>query len=237
MCKRFAIWALFLALLMGSGVLSLLPSASAAPPDDAAAVGDEHATDGHAHDASDVDAAGGHAAGDHADEGHESGPPLSPQGDLALWSGVTFILFLLVLRVFAWGPLVSGLDRRESRVRQHLADAEAARIKAEQLLADHQGKLEAVQQEVREIIAEARRDAEHTKTEIISAAQTEAEAAKNRALTTIRRATDQALKEIFDQMTQNVTDATEHVLGRALTEGDQERLVDEALAQFSGPPR
>ena len=177
-----------------------------------------------------------HAAADAAEgDHHESGVP-GFQRDLALWSLVVFLLFMFVLKKMAWGPIVEGLDRRESKVRQDIADAEAARVKAEQMLAEHAAKLEHVQDEVREILAEARRDAEYTKNDIVSTAQREAETTRQRAIGEINRARDQALKELFDSMSAQVADATEHVLGRALSDADQDRFITEALAQFSERP-
>jgi F-type H+-transporting ATPase subunit b len=140
---------------------------------------------------------------------------------------------VFVLKKYAWGPLIAGLNKREQQVRQDLADAETARKKAEQMLADHERKLAGVQDEVREIIAEARRDADHTKQDIIATAQKEADASKNRAISEINRAKEAALKELFDTMAAQVADATEYVLGRSVTDQDQNRLINEALSQFS----
>jgi len=174
----------------------------------------------------------GHKAAVEPAEPHQEGVPLDFKGDLALWSGITFILFVLILVRFAWKPLIVALDKREARIRDDIAGAEAARVKAEQMLAEHAQKLAKVQEEVRAILAEGRRDAEHAKQEIISAAQNEAEAAKQRALHEIGRARDAALKDLFDVMASQVAQATEHVLGRSVTGADQDRLIEEALAQF-----
>jgi F-type H+-transporting ATPase subunit b len=162
-----------------------------------------------------------------------NGAPLDPKADLAIWSLVVFFVFVGVLTKFAWKPLAAGLDSRETKIRQDIADAEEARKKTEQMLAEHVAKLDAVQDEVREIIAEARRDAEHTKQEIVTQAQSEAEATQKRALDAIDRARDQALDELFATMSNTVAQATEYVVGRSLTGDDQGRLIDEALSQFS----
>ena len=153
--------------------------------------------------------------------------------DLALWSLVTFAVFVVVLRKLAWGPMIEGLDKRESRVLQNISEAETARVKAEKMLAEHAAKLEKVQDEVRGILAESRRDAEHTKSEIMAVAQREAEAAKQRAVQDIERARDQALDELFNHMGRCVREATEQVVGRSLTDADYERLIDEALASVT----
>ena len=167
-----------------------------------------------------------------AAEPPQGGVPLNFKGDLALWSGITFVIFIMLLGRFAWRPLIAALDKRETRIRDDIAAAEAARIKAEQMLAEHAQTLAKVQDEVRAILAEGRRDAEHAKQDIITAAQKEAEAAKQRALHEIGRARDAALKDLFDVMASQVAQATEHVLGRSLSGADQDRLIDEALAQF-----
>ena len=156
------------------------------------------------------------------------------KADTALWSLVTFVVFVLVLRVFAWGPLTQGLDSREAHFRSQLAEAEAARIQAQNMLKEHAAKLEAVQDEVKAIIEEAKRDAEHTKNDIIETAQREAKVTQDRAIHEIERSKDAALKELFDTMSSQVASATEHVIGRSINGDDQTRLIDEALSQFSG---
>ena len=153
--------------------------------------------------------------------------------DLAVFTAITFGLFLFVLKKMAWKPLIEGLDKREGKIQAALSDAEHARIKAQKLLDDHQHKLDRVQDQVREILAEARRDAEVTKNDIITTAQREAESSKNRALVEIQRAKDAALDELFDQMSGTVAKATQQVVGRSLTGADHERLIREALQEFS----
>ncbi|HEY3967856.1 MAG TPA: F0F1 ATP synthase subunit B [Planctomycetaceae bacterium] len=153
--------------------------------------------------------------------------------DLAVWTLITFVVFVLVLKKLAWVPIIEGLDKRESSVFDNIAAAESSRIKAEKMLAEHAARLDKVQDEVREILAEAKRGAEHTKTEIIAAAQQEAEAARQRAVQDIDRARDQALDDLFGHMAKVVGEATEQVLGRTMTGADNERLIDEALSGFA----
>lgn len=165
--------------------------------------------------------------------GHDKGLPMGWEKDLALFSLITFVVYVIVLKVGAWGPLMNGLDARERGIRQNIADAESNRIKSEALLKDYEQKLAKAQEEVRDILAEARRDSEHTKQEIIATAQKEAEATKQRSIAEIERARDQALSELFDFVSNNVVSATEQVIGRSLTGADQDRLVTDALAQLN----
>ncbi len=172
------------------------------------------------------------------DDGHHGDAHAKPElpgfkNDLAIWSFVTFLVFLFVLKQMAWGPLGKALADREAKISGDLAAAESNRVKAEALLRDYETKVAKAQDEVKAILAEARRDAEHTKQEIVATAQREAEALRVRAVGDIERAKDGALSELFDFVANNVTQATEQVLQRSLTGDDQDRLVREALADLN----
>jgi F-type H+-transporting ATPase subunit b len=169
-----------------------------------------------------------HESGEHA----ENGPPMSFTADLALWSLIVFVLFLFVLKKFAWLPMIEGLDKREDGIRKAIADAEEGRRKSQVLLAEYEQRLKVAEQTVQGMISEAERDAERTKQDMIASAKREVEAVRDRAKDDIRQAKDTALSEVFTQMNSQIMRATEHVLGRTLQDGDQERLVGEALAKI-----
>ncbi len=175
-------------------------------------------------------------AGDHAAEhgGHgESGVPIGFKADLALWSLIVFLIFLYVLKKFAWSPMIAGLDKREAGIRRAISDAEEGHRRAQALLAEYNQKLKAAEQTVQAMVAEARRDAERTGQDLVAAAQKEVNAIRERAKNEINLARDAALAELFATVNSQVMTATEHVLGRALRDADQERLVDDVLAGMS----
>lgn len=165
--------------------------------------------------------------GDHGSG--ENGPPMSFTTDLALWSAIVFVLFLFVLKKFAWLPMIEGLDKREAGIRQAISDAGEDRRKSQALLAEYEQKLKNAERTVQEMVAEARRDAERTGQDLMANAKREVEAIRDRAKDDIRQAKDTALAEVFTQMNSQVLLATEHVLGRVLQDGDQDRLVGQAL--------
>lgn len=165
--------------------------------------------------------------------GHDISVPLKWKSDLALFSLITFILFVVVLGKFAWGPMIQGLDKREAGIMKAISDAEDNRRKSQAMLAEYDQKLKAAEQTVQAMVAEARRDAERAGQDLIASAQREVGLIRDRAKDDIRQATDTALAEVFTQINSKVVLATERVLGRALQDGDQERLVSEALAEIS----
>lgn len=211
-------------------LMSCLMSRSAA---DEASAGSKPASQEHAQ-AGDAKADAGHD--EHGGEHHATGVPMNPVEhgpDLVIWTIVTFVVFLVVLKKAAWGPLIAGLDKRETHYAKLLADAQADRDRATKMLSEYEQKLKSAQQQVEAIIAEARRDADTTKADIIATAQREAETTRQRAIDDIGRAKDQAVNELFSHVRANVIAATEKILARSLTDSDHSRFVDEALAEVS----
>lgn len=168
----------------------------------------------------------------HDDHSAEGGVPISFQADLALWSLIVFVLLLFVLAKAAWGPMIEGLDKREAGIRAAIADAHENQRKSQAMLAEYEDKLRTAEQTVAEMVAEAKRDAERTSMDIVAKAEADVEATRARATADIRQAKDTALSEVFASVNTQVAAATERVLGRALSDDDQERLIQEALAEI-----
>ncbi|MEZ6123526.1 MAG: F0F1 ATP synthase subunit B [Planctomycetaceae bacterium] len=170
----------------------------------------------------------------HAEGGHDTSVPLTFQSDLALWSLITFLVFLFVMKKLAWSPLISGLDQREAGIRAAIAQAEENQRKSHAMLAEYESKLRGAEQTVADMVAEAKRDAERTSRDIAAKAQADVDAMRVRAKAEIAQAKDTALHEVFQTVNAQVASATERVLGRALSDQDQDRLIQEALAEISG---
>ena len=109
-----------------------------------------------------------------------------------------FLLFLAALTYLAWKPVSTGLDRREERIRNDLAAAEKHRVESERLMSQHSAEMAKAQEQVKEILAEARRDAEVAKQNILTEAQSAAKTERDRSLHDIEQAKDQAMAELFD---------------------------------------
>ncbi len=172
-----------------------------------ASAGDAHAAAGENHHGE-----AGHGGGGHGDVDYNA-VPLIFEPKLFVWSLGLFLLFVFVARKVAWSPLIQGLDAREARVNRALHDAEAARVEAEKLLADHDARMDQVQDEVREIVAAARREAEAEKARIIAEADAEAAALRDQAIADIEAAHRQAAEDLNSRIGEQVAMATEHVLG------------------------
>jgi F-type H+-transporting ATPase subunit b len=160
--------------------------------------------------------------------------PFSP--DLAVWTLLVFVLLLAVLWKFAWGPILAGLEKREHAIAHEIADTKHQHEEADALVAKYEARLAAAGEEVRALLDEGRRDAEHARQTILAEAKTAAEAERLRALREIESATDGALRSLAERSAQLAVELAGKIVRRSLTSADHARLVDEAVEKFTVTP-
>jgi F-type H+-transporting ATPase subunit b len=155
-------------------------------------------------------------------------------GDLgnAIWTAVIFVVLLLVLRRFAWGPLLGALQQREQFIRDSLEQAKADREAAEAQLKEYTAKLKEARTEASAIVEEGRRDAEALRQRIEAEARSEADKAIDRARREIDLARRTAVKEIYDVAGRLATQAAAKIVGRELNAQDHQRLIEESIAEL-----
>ncbi len=166
---------------------------------------------------------------DHADPASD---PLSVDPDLAVWTFVVFVLLLAILWKFAWGPIVAGLEKREEAIAHNIAEAQRQHDEARQLLADYERKLAGAADQVRALMEQARRDAEHAKASILAEAKSAAEGERLRGLRDIEAATDAALQSLAERSAQLAVELAGKIVHSSLNAKDHARLIQEAVARF-----
>jgi F-type H+-transporting ATPase subunit b len=203
------------------------------------AEGDAHGKDGHDKHA------GGHGHDPHDLSHANAGPDLMKlmpdnvdtlkndvKSDLALFSFVVFLLLFALLAKFAWGPIASGLDKRERHIADMISEAKHNAEKSEQLMREYQQKIVAAQEETRELMAQARRDGETLKEKIVSEAQATAARERDRAVEDIRTAKNAALQEIAQKSVDSAVNLAGRILHKEVRPQDHAQLIRESLEKF-----
>jgi len=158
--------------------------------------------------------------------------PLAVDPDLAIWTFVVFAVLFILLSIFAWPQIAAALDERERKIAENIAAAEAQLADAKRVLAEHDAKLAAAAGEVRALLEEARRDADHTKTSIIAEARKAAEGERERAILEIDRAKDGALHDLAVHAANTAIDLAKVVTARELSADRNDELIRDAMAKL-----
>ncbi len=177
----------------------------------------------------------GHPSPAHAEPAGEAEAmtnPVAIEPALSFWTVLVFAGLLWVLGKYAWRPLIAGLHQREEHLEHVLKDTERARNESEALLVEHKKLMAQAGSEARGVIEQARKDALAVAEQIAKQAQAEAEAARLRAQRDIAAARDQALGEIWEKTADMAVLVAGRVLAKQLSESDQKRLFDAAVAEL-----
>lgn len=176
---------------------------------------------------------GGESTGAVAGAAAESSPGImNVNPGLMVWTAVTFVILLVVLRFLAWKPLLAGLEAREQRIREALEQAERSRQESAEVLAKHRAALEGARAEVEKILEAGKADALRIQAEITEAARAEGESYKRRARREVELAAEQATRQLWEEATRLATQLAERILSRSLNEADHRRLVEEVLDEL-----
>jgi len=166
----------------------------------------------------------------------EAGAVVDPLAVDFITMGITlivFVLLLVILYVAAWGPIMKGLDKREQLIASARDEAIKAKAAAEEMQQKLQGEFAVAQEKIREMMDEARRDADALKLTEKSVGVKEAQVERERAKREIEVAKDQAISELHQQAVKLATLISTKAVKRSVTEADHQRFVDEALAELT----
>ena len=145
---------------------------------------------------------------------------------------IVFVLLLAILGKYAWGPILSGLQKREEHIRNTIEEAQNARQDAEKSLAEYKEQLIKANQEAQAIIEKGRSDASRLAQDLQAKAQDEAQKLRDRAQQDISSAKNQALNEIYDQVAVLATDIAGKIISKTLSPDDHRQLLDESLSKL-----
>lgn len=146
---------------------------------------------------------------------------------------VNFTVLLIVLRLFAWGPLMKLLDERRERIAESLSAAEQAKEQAADIDRRAQEQIETARREAQNLVAQSQEIANRIQADARSQAQADAEATLARARSEIQLERDTAIAELRKEFADLTIAAAEKVINQSLDRGQHKRLIDEALAESS----
>jgi len=170
----------------------------------------------------------------------EEGTTLSPfAGNVgnAIWTLLIFVIVVVVLGKFAWGPVLGLLKQREDFIHKSLSDAKHDRDEAEARLKEYAARLQSAQAEAVGIIEEARRDAERLRQELRERARSEADTMIKNAGRQIDLQTTRAVQQLRQEAVELSVTIASKILERNISKEDNEKLIADALRQIEATSR
>lgn len=151
---------------------------------------------------------------------------------LFFWQLVLFIGLVLLLKKFAWKPILEAVEKREEGIKDAIDAAENAKAEMANLQADNQKLLQEARAERENMLKEAR----DIKNKMIEDAKGEAQEQANKlieqAQTAIESEKKAAIAELKNQVANLSIEIAEKVVRGELSNKDkQEKLVESMLSE------
>lgn len=152
---------------------------------------------------------------------------------LMIWTVVTFIVLLLILKKVAWKPILSALDKRENDIKEALEQAEKAKDEAKKILDENQANLAKAEEESKKIIEQSLNYAESLKEQMIKDSKEQAKRIVDDASSEIQRKQDAAFTELKGQIAEIAINAAEKIIRESLDAQKSKQVIDKYLKEVS----
>jgi F-type H+-transporting ATPase subunit b len=149
-----------------------------------------------------------------------------------LIQAVAFVLLLVVLTKFVFRPLLNILEARQANIRNDLDSAEARRVEMERLQKDYETRLAQIEDEARDKIQQAIKQAEGIRDEILAKARAESEQVLAAGREEIDRDRIRSMAQMRNEVADLAIHAAQTVVGKNLSSEGHDQLIAEALSSF-----
>lgn len=160
------------------------------------------------------------------------GAESSTLGDFLFYL-VSFIVLVILIKHFAWGPVMNMMEARTAKITGDLEYADSERDRAEKLAKEREDALKNSRSEALEIVANAKQNGEAQKSSIIEDANKNAEMLRRKAIEDAEQAKKDALKDAQDDITNISVSIASKLLQRELSATDQKNLVDSYIKELN----
>lgn len=152
---------------------------------------------------------------------------------LIIWTWITFIIVAIVLRKFAWGPLLSAVEGREKSITNAIESAKRERAEAEKLLGEQKSAIAQARQEAADAVRKTQADMEKFREELMGKARTEADSLKADAQRAIQEERTKAIAEIKGEAVKLSIAIAEKLLNEKLDDAKQQQLAQQFVQDLA----
>lgn len=152
---------------------------------------------------------------------------------LFVWQTLLFVALLLLLKKFAWKPILDAVNERETSIKESLSAAEKARDDMEAVQADNKRILKEARSDRDALLAEAKTASIKIVNQAKEDAKAEADKITAQAQETIRNEKKAAINELKSQVASLSVDIAAKVLQTELKDqASQEKFVSELVKEI-----
>jgi len=156
---------------------------------------------------------------------------VTPAVGQIFWAGLIFIILLIVLKKFAWKPMLTAVNEREQSIQESIDLAEKTRAEMENLKAQNEDLLKEARIERDKMI----REASETSKKLVEEAREEGKAQQAKivadAQKVIKAEKNAAIAELKTQVASLSLEIAEKIIKGELSSNDKQKALAEEMAK------
>lgn len=145
---------------------------------------------------------------------------------------ISILTIVWILKKLLFKPVTEFIEKRKEAIAQEVENAAKTKETAVSLKAEYEGKLSKVDQEVDEILKQAREKAIRQEQQMIEAARKEAEAIKAKAFHEIELEQSRVSAQMKEEMIEVAALMTSKFVEKSLSESEQAKYIDEIITEM-----
>ncbi len=153
---------------------------------------------------------------------------LKPDLGLMIWTIVTFLIMVAILKKIAWGPLLKALDERESKIKADVESAEKSRIEMERVKAEYEVQMQGIETRARALLQEAEQKGTQVREGILKDAEAQAKKLQERTRLELESEKERLVRELRSQVGEMSVEIAEKLMHKTV----DKKVQDDTLRDF-----
>lgn len=151
---------------------------------------------------------------------------LNPDTGLVIWTVVTFLALVFVLKKTAWGPLLRAVEEREARIKKDLEGAQAARVEAERIQRELEAQMAGAEARGRAVVLQASQEGEALRVQLKSAAEADARRLKEKTIAELSEEKERLVRDLRQEVASLSVLAAERLMRKSVDDEVQKTVLE-----------
>ena len=158
---------------------------------------------------------------------------LNPDKGLIIWTIISFLVLVAILKTFAWGPLLHAIEEREAAMRREREQAEKARQEAERIQQEMAAQLAGIEAKAKELLSQAGKEGEVLRAKLKATAEEEVKALTEKTRAQLEEEKRRLVGELRKEVASLSVLAAERLIHKSIDAGVQKSVMDEFIKDLS----
>jgi F-type H+-transporting ATPase subunit b len=151
---------------------------------------------------------------------------LVPDTGLIIWTIVSFLALVVILKLTAWGPLLHAIEEREARLKADREGAEAARAAAEKIQKDLEAQMADLTAKSREMMQQTQKEADALRAKLKADAESDSQKIREKTMAELGEEKERLVRDLRKEVAGLSIMAAERLLRKSVDAGVEKTVLE-----------